>query len=166
MKIKLFSYEIISSIIIMALGTILHFTYDWSNNNYIVGLFSSVNESVWEHLKLLFFPSLIMIIIGNLIFIKKYPYYICNKTKGLLKGLSFIIIFFYTYTGILGKNFPILDISSFFIAVLISQISAFKNKDNFSCKYKLGCILLLIIISFQFIIFTYKPLNLGIFKTK
>lgn len=41
---------------ISILGTLLHFTYEWSQNNAIVGLFSAVNESTWEHLKLLFFP--------------------------------------------------------------------------------------------------------------
>ena len=42
------------------LGVLLHFTYDWSGKNPFVGLFSSVNESAWEHLKLFFFPMLLL----------------------------------------------------------------------------------------------------------
>lgn len=165
MKSKLFKFEIISTIIILIMGILLHFVYDWSNNNYFVGFFSNINESTWEHLKLLFFPSLITIIIGTYLFNKEYPNYICNKTRGLLKGLSFIVIFFYTYSGILGTNIALLDISSFFIGVFISQISSYKS-INKNCKYNFGCILLLTIITLMFLIFTYKPLNLGIFKVK
>ena len=57
-------FEIVSTIFIMILGTLLHFTYKWSNNNVIVGTFSAINESTWEHLKLIFFPMLIILIIG------------------------------------------------------------------------------------------------------
>ena len=52
MNIK--KWQIFASIFCLILGTILHFTYEWFNYNVIVGLFSTINESVWEHLKLLF----------------------------------------------------------------------------------------------------------------
>lgn len=45
----------------MILGVVLHFTFEWSNNNILVGTFSPVNESIWEHLKLLFFPMWILV---------------------------------------------------------------------------------------------------------
>lgn len=57
-------FEILSTVFILILGTILHFTFAFSNNNHIGGVFSAVNESTWKHLKLLFFPMLITIIIG------------------------------------------------------------------------------------------------------
>nr|WP_236945659.1 DUF6512 family protein [Enterocloster clostridioformis] len=41
------------------LGTLLHFTYRWSGRNPLIGLIAPVNESVWEHMKLLFFPMLL-----------------------------------------------------------------------------------------------------------
>ena len=53
LKTNLFRFIFIS-----VLGVLLHFTYEWSGNNPIVGLFSATNESTWEHLKLLFFPML------------------------------------------------------------------------------------------------------------
>ena len=56
--------EIIGLIFCIILGTIGHFLYEWSNRNFIVSLFSSVNESTWEHLKILFFSMLITTIIG------------------------------------------------------------------------------------------------------
>lgn len=41
------------------LGTLSHFFYDWSGRNPLAALISPVNESIWEHMKLLFFPSLL-----------------------------------------------------------------------------------------------------------
>ena len=52
----LFIFQLITIIFAIILGTLLHFTYKWSNKNMLVGAFSAVNESTWEHLKLLFFP--------------------------------------------------------------------------------------------------------------
>ena len=54
-KKQIIKFQIISTIFIFIFGTILHFTYEWSGENTIVGLFSATNESTWEHLKLLFF---------------------------------------------------------------------------------------------------------------
>ncbi|MEI3340636.1 MAG: DUF6512 family protein [Eubacterium sp.] len=42
---------------IAVIGTLLHFTYEWTGKNLLVGLFSAVNESTWEHMKLLFMPA-------------------------------------------------------------------------------------------------------------
>lgn len=60
---KILKYQIFSAVFAIILGTILHFTYEWSGNNNLVGIFSSVNESTWEHLKLAFYPMLITSII-------------------------------------------------------------------------------------------------------
>lgn len=59
-------------------NTWYYFTFAFSNNNHIVGIFSAVNESTWKHLKLLFFPMLITIIIG--FFVKnKSINCVCNR---------------------------------------------------------------------------------------
>ncbi|MFR5190928.1 MAG: DUF6512 family protein, partial [Clostridia bacterium] len=47
-------------------GTLLHFTYEWSNKNIVIAAFSAVNESVWEHFMLVFCPMLVMSIVGFL----------------------------------------------------------------------------------------------------
>jgi len=65
---KILKFQIFSAIFAIILGTILHFTYEWSGGNAFVGTFSSVNESTWEHLKLAFFPMLLTAIIRILYF--------------------------------------------------------------------------------------------------
>ena len=64
--------NILSFLIIGFLGTIGHFLYEWTGDNRIVGYFFSTNESTWEHLKLLFFPTLIYSILEYLL-IKEKP---------------------------------------------------------------------------------------------
>lgn len=121
-KKKIRKYQILSIFFTFILGTILHFTYKWSGENKIVGLFSAVNESTWEHLKLLYFPMLITTIIGLLYFRKDVPNLLCSKTIGIIVALSFTVVFFYTYTGVLGRNIAAIDIASFFIATIFRRI--------------------------------------------
>jgi len=162
-QISILKFEIISTIFILILGFILHFTYEWSGNNPIVGIFSAVNESVWEHLKLLFFPMLITGVIGSLYYKEAIPNYLCVKTKGILLGLVFIVVFFYTYTGILGTNLAFLDIGSFLVAVLLGEYYTYYLINSFdSCNKQLGIIVLLV-LSLLFVLFTFFAPSLGIF---
>ena len=159
---KYLKFEIISTILIMLLGVLLHFTYEWSQNNLFISLFSSINESVWEHLKLIFYPYALLTFIGYFIFHKEKPNYLCYKTKGIIISLLFTIIFFYTYTGVLGYNITFLDISSFFLAIIIGQITSWKNQYNNYCNLKITTVFYLIMI-ILFSIFTFYPPNLGLF---
>lgn len=163
-KIKIRNYQIFSTIFVFVLGTLLHFVYDWSGQNQIIGSFSAVNESTWEHLKLIFFPMLITIIIGFFYLGKTVPNFICSKTIGLLVSLAFTVIFFYTYTGILGTNIAFIDISSFFIAVILGEfLSYVLIVNNFKCNNKIA-IIILSILFILFIVFTYNPPRIGLFK--
>lgn len=116
------NYQIISIIFTFILGTLLHFTYQLSGENQVVAIFSAINESVWEHLKLLYFPMLLTTIIGYFYIGKSIPNFLCAKTMEIIVSMLFTVVFFYTYTGILGKNIAVIDISSFFIAVFIRRI--------------------------------------------
>ena len=161
---SILQFEILSTIFILILGTLLHFTFEWSNDNLLVGTFSAVNESTWEHLKLLFFPMLITTIIGYFFFKETISNYLCAKTQGILIAISFIIIFFYTYTGIIGTNFAILDIGSFFIAVLLGEYYTYiKAQTESSCNNLIALIILLVLF-FCFVFFTFCPPHIGLFK--
>ena len=98
-KIKIRKFVIVSTLIVILLGTFLHFTYKLSGENKLVAFFSSTNESVWEHLKLIFFPMFLMIIIGYYYIGKETPNFLFSSTVGIIVSILFIIIFF---TLILG----------------------------------------------------------------
>lgn len=163
-KVFVLKKQIISILFILILGTTLHYTYNWSNENPVIGIFSAVNESTWEHLKLLYFPILITIILGKYYLKNNYSNYICLKTKGILSSFLFVIIFFYTYTGVIGEDIAFLNILSFIIAVIYSEMYVYKNiNKNITCNMKLA-IFMLFILLFSFIIFTFFPLQLGLFR--
>lgn len=157
-------FQIISAIFVMILGTLLHFTYNWSNNNLFVGAFSAVNESTWEHLKLLFFPMLLTTIFGYFYIGKNIPNFVCAKTLGILTAILFTIVFFYTYTGILRTNYAFLNIATFLFSVALGEFLAYKIMlSNLSCNNTIA-IIILVILFFYFIIFTYYPPKIGLFK--
>ena len=161
---KIFKFKLFSIIFVFILGTLLHFTFKWSNQNTIVGTFSSVNESTWEHLKLLFFPMLITSIIGYFYLKPIASSFICARFYAIISSLSFTIVFFYTYTGILGTNIAILNIATFYISTLIGECISYKimlsnSKCNSKIFFSILCILFL-----SFIIFTFFPPKIGLFE--
>ncbi len=163
-KIKIRNYQIFSVIFTFVLGTLLHFAYEFLGENVVVASFSAINESVWEHLKLLYFPMLLTLIIGYFYIGKKVPNFLCSKTVGNITSMLFTVVFFYTYSGILGKNIAIIDISLFFIATILGEYIAYKLMNStFKCNNKIA-ILVLLFIGICFIIFTYFTPKLGIFK--
>lgn len=163
-KDSILKFEIINTIFIMIFGTLLHFTFEWSNKNSLVAIFSPVNESIWEHLKLLFFPMILSTIIGYFYKGKNIHKYLCAKIIGIISAIIYIIIFFYTYTGIIGTNFAIVDIRSFFIAVLLGQYISYKKMETeIHCSNIVG-ITILLILCWCFLIFTFFPPHIGIFK--
>lgn len=148
----------------MILGTLLHFTYEWSNNNVLVATFSAINESTWEHLKLIFFPMLIALVIGYIYKGKNIPNYLCAKVLGIIVAILFTIIFFYIYTGIIGTNFAIIDISSFFIAVVLGQYVAYQKMQSKSYCNNLIAIIILLVLYLCFLIFTFFPPHIALFR--
>lgn len=157
-------YTIIGIIFTIILGSLSHFFYGWSNNNFFVGLFTPINESTWEHMKLLFFPMLLY----SLLMIPKlkgnYPCIHSAYWAGILIGTLLIPVFFYTYTGVLGYHIMILDIGIFVLSVIIAFYSIYKLSLN--CKtqnYILLLFTLVCILAICFIVFTYCPPGIPLF---
>lgn len=150
-------------LLVMGLGTLLHFTYQWSGNSPLVGLFSAVNESTWEHMKLLFFPSFIYFLLERKYTARKYPNLLTCRMLGLLLGLAFIPVSFYTYTGVVGKSFPPIDIAIFFVSVLITFLCCRPlQKYHIHLTVPLSLLILLGLL-FCFLIFTFYPPRIGLF---
>lgn len=167
MNKKLKTVQIVVIILAIVFGTLLHFTYEWSGENRIVGLFSATNESVWEHLKLVFYPILILAIVEYFVVKKEANNYIEAKSLGIFLAIAFIIVFYYTYTGIIGKNFFIIDILTFIISIILGEWVSYKLMIRKSESTTLSKILSLAIIFYfliSFILFTYNPPNINLFK--
>ena len=162
-KLPLKTFELLSTIFAIGMGTLLHFTFDWSGNNPVVGLFSAVNESTWEHLKILFIPMLITTIIGYFYY-KDIPNYLCTKVKGIVLAMISVVVLFYTYKGVFGTSIAFINIMIFIIAIIIGEIYTYKKiKLNISCNNLTSLISLLVLTS-CFIIFTFAPPHIGLFE--
>lgn len=159
---------LISIPFLFVLGSVLHFAYDFTNKNKIIGLFTPINESIFEHSKLLLTPLTLFWIV--LFFIEKSDINLNNYFFAMLVSVIVSIItmisFYYTYEGILGKNKEILNILDLLISLTVGQILA-----NHIYVYSKGIpfdvsIALIISIFITFIYFTYKPLRIPLFLDK
>jgi len=161
-----FKNNLIAFIVIGGLGSLFHFVYGWTNENMIVGLFFSVNESVWEHLKLIFYPALIYFTAEYFITKPKTDNYISQITVSIFYAMATTISLFYIYTGILGFNVDVINIMIFLLSVIVLIIKRNKiaEEEKFKSKNaKILFIFLLVITAFLFAVWSYNPPSLGIF---
>lgn len=154
---------IFSYVFVCFLGVLFHFTYEWSGNNLIVSFFSAINESTWEHLKLLFFPMLILTILQARRYSADDTTWLYSRTLGMLAGMSFIVVTFYTIWGVLGRLIDVINIAIYFAGVLVAFLIQEKtSKENLSLGVS-TCIAIWIGLTILFVIFTVHAPNLGLF---
>jgi hypothetical protein len=146
-------------------GTILHFLYDWLGKARWIAPFSGVNESTWEHMKLLFWPMLLFAITQSLFFREREDFW-CVKLRGILLGLVLIPVIFYTYNGVVGKSPDWLNIAIFFVSAAVAYAYETRkfNADALPCRTQKYAILLLLAIAVCFVVFTFITPQIGIFR--
>ena len=146
-------------------GTVLHFLYDWLGEAKWVAPFSGVNESTWEHMKLLFWPMFIFAIVQSFFFRERDDFW-CVKVRGILFGIILIPIIFYTYNGAIGKSPDWINIAIFFISAAISYIYETRlfKRQNLLCKSPKYAIGILSVIALLFVVFTFFTPDAGVFR--
>lgn len=163
MKKSISLWQFYGFIFTSVLGTLLHFLYEWSGESALVAPFSAINESTWEHMKILFFPMFIFAIIESRLF-KEYENFWCVKLKGILLGLLLIPVLFYTYNGVIGTSPDFVNIAIFFVAAAISYIYETKRfKQGLHNCNQAAALGTLCIIALLFAVFTFFPPSLAIF---
>lgn len=158
-------WQIFGFAVTSLVGTILHFLYDLTGGSVLVSPFSGVNESTWEHMKLLFWPMFIYAVVQS-VFAKDIASFWCIKLKGILLGLALIPVIFYTYNGVIGKSPDWINITIFFISAAIAYIYETRqfNKDSVRCKSPKIAFTILCVIALLFGIFTFATPEIGVFK--
>lgn len=147
------------------MGTLLHFLYDWTNHNQIVGLFAAVNESTWEHIKIALTPTLLWGLVDGLV-CGNNPNYFLAKTVSLLAIIILIPVLFYGHIFLAKKDYAIFDIIMFYLVVIISQLFFFGLLQIppvvFFVRY-LSCVTLFIIFG-CYLLLTLLPIKNFIFQ--
>ncbi len=146
-------------------GTLLHFLYEWTNESVLIAPFSGINESTWEHMKLLFFPWFVFALIQSRYF-KEYQNFWCVKLAGIAAGLVLIPVLFYTYNGALGKSPDWLNIAIFFIAAaatFLLETRLFKT-GTFECQWQQIALVIICLIGVSFVVFTFATPQIPLFQ--
>ena len=146
-------------------GTILHFLYDLSDKSAFIAPFSGVNESTWEHMKLLFWPMLFFAVVQS-VFFREHKDFWWIQLRGILLGLALIPILFYTYNGVIGRSPDWINIAIFFVAAAASYIYETRkfHKEQRPCRSPRAALAVLLVIGLSFVLFTFRTPEIGIFK--
>lgn len=147
-------------------GTLLHFLYDWTNQSILVAPFCGVNESTWEHMKLLYFPLLIFVIFQKRFF-QDYENFWCVKLRGIFAGLIAIPILFYTYNGVFGKSPDWVNMTIFFVSAAITFVLEYRlfRNDTLRCKHSWLALLIICLIGILFVVFTFTAPKIPLFES-
>ena len=150
-----------------AAGTLLHFTYDWSGGSKIAAAFSAVNESTWEHMKLLFVPLFLFTVVQVAFLGRTCPNLLAVRAVAALTGLALIPVLFYTYGGVVGETFAAANIAVFYLSVLAAFALDFclLRRGRFSAPWQqfLG-LAVLWALAFAFVWCTFRPPELGLWQ--
>lgn len=99
-------------------GTLLHFTYEWLGRSPVAGIFSAINESVWEHAKLLIWPLLVFWLLAGILLKIPASRVITSAAASVWGAVILMIALFYAYTGALGIESLVLDILIFLLCIV------------------------------------------------
>lgn len=166
MKKSIPSWQIAGFVFTAAVGTFLHFLFDLTGGSIVAALFSAVNESIWEHLKLLFYPMVVFAIIEYFFWGKDIASFWRVKLMGVLIGLVLIPVIYYTYTGILGIKADWFNVTIFFlVAGIVFWAETKLFQKGFACPVgaKLSVVLICFIVAL-FTLLTFMPPHIPFFQ--
>lgn len=146
-------------------GTLLHFLYEWLGEAAWIAPFSGVNESTWEHMKLLFWPMFLFAIVQRF-FYRDCEQFWCIKLRGILFGLVLVPVIFYTYNGVIGRSPDWINIAIFFVSAAIAYLYETKlfRAEALRCQSQKLAFWILCVIALCFVVFTFATPRIGIFK--
>ncbi|MBE6610324.1 MAG: hypothetical protein E7634_06615 [Ruminococcaceae bacterium] len=146
-------------------GTVLHFLYDLFGQAAWIAPFSGVNESTWEHMKLLFWPTFLYAVAESFFFRDRGDFW-CVKLRGILLGLILIPVIFYTYNGVIGQSPDWINIAIFYISAAITYIFETRlfNAEKTRCGSRQAAFFALILVAVLFAVFTFSTPRIGIFR--
>lgn len=112
---------ICETVAVTLVGSLLHFTYEWSGENKFVAIFSAVNESTWEHIKLALSAMFVCTLV-DIWWLGSNPNYWVARSMSLLVPIVVIPMIFYGYTSFTKRAILPIDISSFVVAAFLSTL--------------------------------------------
>jgi len=146
-------------------GSALHFLFEATGHWPPAGAIAAVNESVWEHLKLTFWPALVWGLLEYRFQKASRRNFWLAKAMGIYAMPITISIIFYAYTAIVGHSILAVDIATFGLAAVVGQLISYKiisDKERPGWLNFMG-IVLIILLGAVYIVFTYVTPHCNIF---
>ena len=163
-RLKLSQVEIIGAVFGILVGAGDHFLYDRTQWVW-TSVFSAVNESPWEHLKLYFFPVMLFMIV-EWFFVDDKAKLLFAKTVQVVAGMVFIIGFFYGYLALSHTDNVFVDIASFAVAMIggfwLSYRILKSDRVPKMPAWPWVAALLIILVFFQ--LMTWRPIHIPVFQ--
>ena len=163
---NLATWALIGAAFSLIVGVLMHYVYDYSKQNRIIAIFGSVNESVWEHLKLIFWPMIFFGIIEFFSYGENIESFIPIRSLSIFIGMFIITVVYYVSSRLLKNNTMIINIATFVLAIIFSyffSLQIFLNNIPYITFFStLGWVLLPILI-ISFFLFTFFPPKIDIF---
>jgi hypothetical protein len=165
MKKYVLKWELSGILFVFFVGALLHFLFEWSGESRIVGLFASVNESVWEHFKQGFWPMCLFAFIEFRFLKAQAKNFVTAKAAAIYMIPIITGLVFYGYTAIIGEEILIVDIFIFLVAITAGQLTGYKIMTSAKLPRYANTISLIFIILLALIIMltTFYPPHLPIF---
>lgn len=139
-------------IFLFLLSFLWHFMYDWFPC-VLTSIFFPVNESIWEHMKIIFY----CLLIGSVLEKKGNNYYLNILVKPLVGVLFYLIIFLPLYL-IFGESM-LISLSLMLFTYIIMELLGIKISKQEELNIKALPIIIIILISILFSILTFYPLH-------
>ncbi len=162
----IFIYTVVGVVLVSILGCLSHFAYEWLGNNPIFAFLFATNESIFQHIKIFVMPYFVYGVFEYFAYGKMIQNFIPVKVFSSLLGMLFIPVFYYSYSGFLGFNLVWVDISIYFIAVIIAFYISYKKMNQTFLTSRTDNIvwfIVLIVIILSMIVFSYYTPKLGLF---
>ncbi|GMQ60717.1 hypothetical protein AN1V17_51190 [Vallitalea sediminicola] len=164
---KVIIAEIVSAVAIILLGSLFHFLYEWTECTAI-GIFSPVNESEWEHIKIMFYPVILVSIIEYFFIRYDVNNYVFAKAISALVFIATTYLLIYLYELIFGEGEMALHVVTYIVGAFVGQLISYlilrrSNSSKSKCKNLIGYYIFL----FVFLIitlFTFRPLQCDFFR--
>ncbi len=153
--------------VLFLMGSFLHFAYELSGENFLVSLIAPVNESVWEHMKMVVLPTILWWSIYYIWRGKKEKIdkdrWFTGAAVSLFVSLALIPLLYYFYTGAFGIERIWADIAILFIAFLVGQLLGFHvYRYGKRGSYTFAVLFMMMVLG-VFTLFTLFPPELPIF---
>jgi len=166
MKRSIPGWQLAGFLFTSVFGTFLHFLFELTGGSTAAALFSAVNESIWEHIKLIYYPMLIFSLLEYGVWGKERTDFWCIKLRGMMLALVLIPSLYYTYTGALGISASWFNVTIFFLTAAAVFCRETKQlQEGRACRLpEWAAAGLLFALGGLFLYFTFAPPRIPLFR--